>query len=308
MVAECIELYFCRTNSEIDRTFFLCTSFQPIMTDIFLTKVLKAHQDCDQCPKSEEIAGFFNRLLGLLFPTFSSEVIKDKQALKDGLSALRSELENFLLRQKHPNASEASSHFFDQVLPSVYDLIIMDVEAIYAGDPAATSTEEIKRSYPGFYAIASYRVAHGLLKLGVNNLPRSITENAHSRTGIDIHPGAQIGKRFCIDHGTGIVIGETAIIGNDVKVYQGVTLGGLSIDKNMADTKRHPTIEDEVIIYSGATILGGSTVIGKGSVIGGNVWLTKSVPAGSKVYYKTQLVTDGQDSGTEMVVIKEATA
>ncbi|MEQ9231364.1 MAG: serine acetyltransferase, partial [Cyclobacteriaceae bacterium] len=159
------------------------------MTDIFLTKVLKAHQDCDQCPKSEEIAEFFNRLLGLLFPTFSSEVIKDKQALKDGLSGLHSELETFLLRQKHPNPREASSRFFQQVLPSVYELINKDVDAIYAGDPAATSTEEIKRSYPGFYAIASYRVAHGLLKLGVNNLPRSITENAHSRTGIDIHPG-----------------------------------------------------------------------------------------------------------------------
>ncbi len=265
---------------------------------------MSAHENCRQCPKSEEIAGFFNQLLGLLFPTFTSQRITDREKLRQGFENLRSTLDAFLTRQNQ--SDQPISERFFQEIPTVYNLMQKDVDAILAGDPAAKDREEIIRSYPGFYAITAYRVAHLLLTLGAENLPRSITEHAHSRTGIDIHPGAQIGEYFCIDHGTGVVIGETTIIGNHVKIYQGVTLGGLSVDKRMANTKRHPTIEDEVVIYSGATILGGETVIGKGSVIGGNVWLTKSVPAGAKVYYKTQLVTDGEDSGSEMVVIKEA--
>ncbi|HWX40657.1 MAG TPA: serine acetyltransferase, partial [Blastocatellia bacterium] len=148
--------------------------------------------------------------------------------------------------------------------------------------------DEIILSYPATYAITAYRAAHELNKLGVMLLPRMLTELAHARTGIDIHPGAQIGESFFIDHGTGVVIGETTIIGNHVKLYQGVTLGALSFAKDekgrlIRGQKRHPTIEDNVVIYAGATILGGDTVIGEGSVIGGNVWLTESVPPGSRV-------------------------
>ena len=163
-----------------------------------------------------------------------------------------------------------------------------DVEGIYQGDPAAKSHAEITRSYPGFYAIASHRIAHVLYGLNVSLLPRMISELSKSKTGIDIHPGAKIGEYFCIDHGTGVVIGETSIIGNHVKLYQGVTLGALSIAKQDATKKRHPTIEDNVVIYAGATILGGKTTVGKNSVIGGNVWITKSVPAESKLYYKAE--------------------
>ena len=155
-----------------------------------------------------------------------------------------------------------------------------------AGDPAAKDEFEVIRAYPGFYAIAMYRIAHQLLLLEVPLIPRILTEWAHARTGIDIHPGARIGEFLYIDHGTGTVIGETTVIGDHVKLYQGVTLGALSVEKYMADTKRHPTIEDRAIIYSGATILGGDTVIGHDCVIGGNVWLTRSVPPHSTVYHQ----------------------
>lgn len=155
-----------------------------------------------------------------------------------------------------------------------------------AGDPAATTSYEVIRTYPGFYALAFYRLAYGLHQEKVPLIPRILTEYAHSKTGIDIHPGASIGRYFFMDHGTGIVIGETTVIGERVKLYQGVTLGALSVDKSMASTKRHPTIEDGVVIYSGATILGGETVVGKDSIIGGNVWLTRSVPANTKIYHQ----------------------
>jgi serine O-acetyltransferase len=144
------------------------------------------------------------------------------------------------------------------------------------------------RTYPGFYAIAAYRVAHALHLQNIGGIPRVITEHAHSRTGIDIHPGAKIGDHFCIDHGSGVVIGETCVIGNHVKIYQGVTLGALSVEKSDATKKRHPTIDDGVVIYAGATILGGETVVGHDSVIGGNVWLTRSVPPYSKIYYQAR--------------------
>jgi serine O-acetyltransferase len=162
------------------------------------------------------------------------------------------------------------------------------VKAAYDGDPAATCLDEIIFSYPGVYAVMVYRLAHELQRLGVPLIPRIMTEHAHQRTGIDIHPATTVGERFFIDHGTGVVIGGTAVIGSGVKLYQGVTLGAFSFDKDSAgrvvrDTKRHPTIEDDVVVYAGATILGGETVIGRGSVIGGNVWLTHSVPPGSRV-------------------------
>jgi serine O-acetyltransferase len=154
------------------------------------------------------------------------------------------------------------------------------------GDPAATTDFEVIRTYPGFYALAFYRLAHGLYELQIPLIPRILTEYAHSKTGIDIHPGATIGNYFFMDHGTGIVIGETCEIGERVKIYQGVTLGALSVDKSMASTKRHPTIEDGVVIYSGATILGGETVVGENSIIGGNVWLTRSTAPNTKIYHQ----------------------
>ena len=176
-------------------------------------------------------------------------------------------------------------------LPAVRAAIAEDVEAAFEGDPAAKSYAEIVVAYPAIQAIATYRVAHVLHELGVPLVPRIMSEHAHARTGIDIHPGARIGRRFFIDHGTGVVIGETAEIGDRVVLYQGVTLGALAprAGQVLRGVKRHPTIEDDVTIYAGATILGGETVIGRGSVIGGNVWLTHSVPACSKVQIEARL-------------------
>ncbi len=182
---------------------------------------------------------------------------------------------------------EITNKFFDDV-PGIFDALLKDAEAIIEFDPAAESIEEVLVAYPGFYATAVYRFSHQLWEQGVKILPRVFAEYAHGKTGIDIHPGATIGESFFIDHGTGIVIGETTVIGNKVKIYQGVTLGALSVNKSEAKSKRHPTIEDNVVIYSGATILGGDTVIGKDSVIGGNVWLTNSVLPRSIVYHKSE--------------------
>ena len=179
---------------------------------------------------------------------------------------------------------------FLETLPRIRAVIDTDVQAALDGDPAAESVEEIIISYPGFQAIAVYRLAHELYRLGVPVIPRIMTEYAHSATGIDINPGATLGKYFFIDHGTGVVIGETAEIGDHVKIYQGVTIGALSTKggRKLRSLKRHPTIEDNVTIYSGASILGGETVIGAGSVIGGNVFLTKSVAPGTRISAKIQ--------------------
>jgi serine O-acetyltransferase len=183
---------------------------------------------------------------------------------------------------------EEQSLIFLRKLPNLRRRLSEDVQAGYDGDPAAKSVDEVIFAYPAIYAITIYRLAHELNLQGISLLPRIMTEHAHSVTGIDIHPGATIGSGFFIDHGTGVVIGETTIIGNRVKLYQGVTLGALSFamdeeGRMVRGKKRHPTIEDDVVIYAGATILGGSTVIGRGSVIGGNVWLTRSVPANTRV-------------------------
>jgi len=174
-------------------------------------------------------------------------------------------------------------------LPNVLELLNLDAEAIVECDPASNSIEEVYMAYPGFYAVAVYRLAHQLYKEGFPLVPRLMTEFAHSKTGVDINPGAQIGKSFFIDHATGVVIGETAVVGNNVKIYQGVTLGGLFVAKHLRKTKRHPTIENNVTIYANATILGGETVIGANSIIGGNAWVTKSIPANSTVYHKPEI-------------------
>lgn len=180
---------------------------------------------------------------------------------------------------------------FVAALPEVRRLVETDVQAAYDGDPAATSRMEVVMAYPGLYAVTIHRLAHVLYKLKVPIIPRVMSELAHSKTGIDIHPGATIGERFFIDHGTGVVIGETTVIGRNVRLYQGVTLGGLSFDKDSTGAlvkglKRHPNIEDNVVIYANATILGGDTTIGHDSEIGGNVWIKESVPPNSRVYNK----------------------
>lgn len=183
----------------------------------------------------------------------------------------------------HLEAREAVQDFFES-LPAIRRVLMTDVQACFDGDPAAKSIEEVILSYPGLEAVTVHRFAHRLWELKVPLIPRMMSEYVHAKTGIDIHPAATIGERFFIDHGTGVVIGETSVIGRGVKIYQGVTLGALSVKKREGDVKRHPTIEDGVTIYSGATILGGGTVIGEGSVVGGNVWLTASLPPGSRVY------------------------
>ena len=179
--------------------------------------------------------------------------------------------------------------------------LLKDATFILESDPAATGLIEVIAIYPGFFAIFCYRLANFLARLQVRLLPRMITEYAHRFTGIDIHPLATIGSPFSIDHGTGIVIGETTIIGNNVKLYQGVTLGALSVDKSKASKKRHPTIEDNVILYAGCTILGGETVIGRNSIIGGNVWLTRSIAPFSVVYHKSEIIVRNQNGFQEPI-------
>ena len=256
----------------------------------FLERLYQKNQKCNDCPSRKSIAGFVHDLLGFLFPEYHRENYGSLGAFELFADKLKVDLELLTVGhlQEDKAVEEVVNKFFDK-LEELHDSISQDVKAMFDGDPAARSHTEIIRSYPGFIAIASYRIAHLLKQLGVMLIPRIITEFAHGKTGIDIHPGAQIGSNFCIDHGTGIVIGETTVIGNHVKIYQGVTLGGLSVDKSLADKKRHPTIEDHVVIYAGATILGGDTIVGHHSIIGGNVWLTRSVPPHTKVYYKAAL-------------------
>lgn len=241
-------------------------------------------------PDKESAEDFIDQLFSFLFIPASSSRNTPLIDVEKEFDSLKSFLSTLVYDVNHDGAEsqKVTDHFFN-VLPDVYNALLKDAESIARHDPAATSAEEVMVAYPGFYAIAVYRLSHELYKLKVNRLPRLLTEYAHSKTGIDIHPGASIGEGFFIDHGTGIVIGETSVIGNNVKIYQGVTIGALLGPKETNKTKRHPTIEDDVIIYAGATILGGSTVIGHGSTIGGNVWLTSSVPSGSFVYQKNEV-------------------
>jgi serine O-acetyltransferase len=264
-----------------------------------------SHNKCPECPSPKVIKRFFEELLGVLFPEHANEPLKERGNLEMKYFDLLVQLKNIL--SKNPNlhngdGEELANRFFSS-LEDIYQLLLEDLDAMYAGDPAAKSKTEIIRCYPGFYAVCAYRIAHRLYMLGISLIPRMITEFAHSKTGVDIHPGANIGRFFCIDHATGIVIGETTEVGDHVKIYQGVTLGALSVKKEDADKKRHPTIEDNVVIYAGATILGGDTVIGSGSVVGGNVWLTKSIPPNSKIYYQTKIF-DGTTNLTDFYVLK----
>jgi serine O-acetyltransferase len=260
-------------------------------TKQFAQQLFQRHQKTIIAPSTSSVCKLLTRVLLIMFPEQANKKYRSAEFIEDRLEIIGSELKQ-LLHIMQPSLKQDASHIataFIEKLPAIYEMLVTDIEATLAGDPAAQDHYEVIRTYPGFYAIAFHRMAHALHELEVPLLPRIISEYAHSKTGIDIHPGAKIGNHFFIDHGTGVVIGETTNIGSHVKIYQGVTLGALSVSKDMASKKRHPSIEDHVVIYSGATILGGETVIGANSIIGGNVWLTESIPANSKVYNKAQI-------------------
>lgn len=230
----------------------------------------------------KEMRAFLRDTIRVVSPYHRSFFCSEKNSLENHLKKLEVTLVGLI-----GNLS-LNEDFFSH-LKLVSELIEKDAKAIFDGDPATDNISEIYLSSPGLYAITTYRIANFFHEKGIELIPRILSEIAHERTGIDIHPGAKIGESFMIDHGTGVVIGETAEIGNNVKVYQGVTLGALSVDKALARKKRHPTIANNVIIYANATILGGHTYIGESSMIGGNVWLTKSVPSHSVVYHKSEI-------------------
>lgn len=249
-------------------------------------------------PDRNEIVRIIKALQALLFPLcFNRENprMSDEALLECTSQDLKQQLIAAFRFSKDPGDPDTICDTFIRRLPCIKQMLLKDVEALYEGDPAASCREEVMICYPGFYAISIYRMAHELYRLQVPLIPRIMTEYAHTKTGIDIHAGATIGEYFFIDHGTGIVIGETTVIGEHVKLYQGVTLGARSfeLDENgnpVKKIKRHPNIGNHVVIYANATILGGDTTVGDHSVIGGNTWLTRSVPAGSTVYYEKSSV------------------
>lgn len=276
------------------------------MDNSFLHKLYQSHQTCTTCPTPSEVSAFYVDLLGALFADFAQLGSLSEKQFEAFIEKLEKELERILRYNPNGaagNPTQLKDKFF-AALPVIFDKLDADITAMYEGDPAAKSRDEVIRTYPGFYAIAAYRIAHELHTLGVQGVPRIITEHAHSKTGIDIHPAARIGEHFCIDHGTGVVIGETSVIGNHVKIYQGVTLGALSVNKEDAEKKRHPTLEDHVVVYAGATILGGETIIGHHSIVGGNVWLTSSIPPQSKMYYQAKMY-NGNTNEIDLVIFKE---
>jgi serine O-acetyltransferase len=263
------------------------------------------HLEGGDLPSKQRIVGILNDIMTILFPNLLGDTSLTKANiwyfLGGTLHSLRTRLEEEItkslkyvcLKEKEcptdicKERAQKVAEDLVECIPEIKRRLSSDIQAAYEGDPAARSLEEVILSYPCVYAIATYRIAHELYDREVPLIPRMMSEHAHSLTGIDIHPGARIGENFFIDHGTGVVIGETSEIGNNVRIYQGVTLGGQSLPRKevskLRGKKRHPTIEDDVIIYSGATILGGKTVIGKGAVIGGNVWITSSIPPNTTV-------------------------
>ena len=256
-------------------------------------------------PNRQNVVSILSDIQSVIFPGFRAAEDIDSvniryitgQKVNNIIANLTREIQKALIYTKSQSCPEenianiAESHCFKlaektaialiEEIPEIRRKIQLDVIAAFNGDPAAKSNEEVVISYPGLEAILVYRIAHFLYENGVPIIPRIMSEHVHGKTGIDIHPGANIGESFFIDHGTGVVVGETCIIGNNVKIYQGVTLGALSVKKNLQNKKRHPTIEDDVTIYANATILGGETVIGRGCIIGGNTWVTESIPAGT---------------------------
>lgn len=246
------------------------------------------HAEWEATPSSQDAISWLTDLVQFLFP---SNHLPKSSSYEGILKKNQIDLENILLSYLDSKATdvEATVEAFYDSLGSIYENLRKDATKTFEYDPAATSVNEVIVSYPGFYAIAVYRIANRLTRLNVPVLPRIISEYAHGKTGVDIHPNATIGVPFMIDHATGVVIGETSVIGNNVIIYQGVTLGALFVAKEMSDIKRHPTVEDDVVIYARTTILGGNTVIGKNSIIGGSVFLTKSVEPNSQVFNTHQL-------------------
>ncbi|MGD0582721.1 MAG: serine acetyltransferase [Bacteroidales bacterium] len=247
-------------------------------------------------PDKKAVEKFVKAVYTFLFPA-GKELTYEVSSSQNGNLRL---LLNSILVGRVENKNDSINGFIES-LHLVKKTMLNDAAFILESDPAATELIEVIAVYPGFFAIFCYRIAHILKNLSVSMVPRMITEYAHKSTGIDIHPGATIGTPFSIDHGTGIVIGETTIIGNYVKLYQGVTLGALSVEKNKASKKRHPTIEDNVILYAGCTILGGETIVGRNSIIGGNVWLTESVAPYSVVYHKSEIIVRDHNDFTEPI-------
>lgn len=287
--------------------------------DTLIDKILDSYETLgginragsEDFPNRQNVERALDELMSLVFPGFKvAEEVSPSDAryvtgrrLNNVIALLTNEIQKVFVytmtRAGSEKGAAQNSRCFKlaeraalslaEEIPEIRRKIMLDAEALLRGDPAAKTLEEVILSYPGLEAILAYRVAHFLAESGVPMIPRIMSERAHGKTGIDINPCAKIGESFFIDHGTGVVVGETCVIGNNVKIYQGVTLGALSVKKEMKGVKRHPTIEDDVTIYAGATILGGSTVIGKGSVIGGNTWITSSVPPGA-------FVTNGGES------------
>ncbi len=307
-MAEKASVEKCKTDVVVRR------EFRKEIPDIVRELVLTCdREDCfdhvspEPIPSREGSVDIIKRAMRLLYPGyfirtkvdevnlayyFGQEVTAFFEALSEQLTlsvrheCLRHDLPCTLCEER---GQEGAVEFLRK-LPGLRAMLAKDVRAAFEGDPAAGSYDEIIFSYPGLFAVTVYRIAHQIFKLGIPLIPRIMSEYAHSHTGIDIHPAARIGESFFIDHGTGVVVGETTVIGDRVRLYQGVTLGALSIPREATDglrnQKRHPTIEEDVIIYAGATILGGETVIGARSVIGGNVWITESVPPDTKVFIK----------------------
>jgi serine O-acetyltransferase len=246
---------------------------------------------CHEVPSLVKTHKFVNDTIDLLFPirTDKGATLLQIEAKWEDLQSQFRDLLTPLQPMLEKSVEDLSNELFGYI-PALHDKLLKDAQTFLKFDPAAKCCEEVILCYPGYFAIAIYRLSHELYKMNIPILPRIISEYAHTKTGIDIHPGATIGSKFFIDHGTGIVIGETTVIGNSVKIYQGVTLGALYVGKELSNKKRHPTIEDNVIIYAGSTILGGGTIIGHDTVIGGNTWLTESVAPFSIVYHKPSVV------------------
>lgn len=258
------------------------------MHDKVASNIIKHYKpEYEEVPERKSLSRWVNKLLGILFPLHQSNKIDVEKKLIESKNDFKSLI---IQTKKSEEELDKISNSFYGNLEKLHIDLLQDAEAFLSNDPAAKCMGEILHTYPGFYAIAIYRIANFIDKsLNIKYIPRMLTEYAHSKTGIDIHPKAKIDIPFVIDHGTGVVIGETCEIGKNVIVYQGVTLGALQVEKTMQNTKRHPTIEDNVVIYANATILGGNTYIGNHSVIGGNVFLTKSVEPYSLVFSKPQI-------------------
>ena len=300
-------------------------SISEIVNEIIAEQSEEKNSDGDKIfnhPDKDVIIDILTSLRKVIFPGYFRNRSIKVYTLRNNLSMLLEDIVfkltkqiSIVLSDEYENSAdvlkeaERLSLEFVKRIGKIREYILTDVQAAYDGDPAAFSKDEIIYSYPGLFAILVNRIAHELFLLNVPVIPRMMTEYAHSETGIDIHPGASIGKYFFIDHGTGIVIGETTVIGNNVKIYQGVTLGALSTRGGQAlkSKKRHPTIEDNVTIYSGASILGGDTVIGKDVVIGGNAFITRTVPDGAKVSVKNQELRYNYDASKpiERIEIEE---